>query len=79
MFQNTILLIDTGILDFYIFAGSRPDDVINQYQEVIGRPALPPYWALGYHQSRWGYGNLQEVKDVVNNFAKFKVFFSAIL
>ena len=63
----------SGILDFYIFIGSRPDDVMNQYQEVIGRPAMPPYWALGYHQCRWGYKDLQEVKDVVNNFAKEEV------
>ena len=46
---------------------------MNQYQEVIGRPAMPPYWALGYHQCRWGYKDLQEVKDVVNNFAKEEV------
>ena len=62
-----------GILDLYLFAGSQPDDVVTQYQEVIGRPAMPPYWALGYHQCRWGYKNLQDVRDVVNQFEKHEV------
>lgn len=29
--------------------------VIEQYVQSIGLPQVPPTWALGYHQSRWGY------------------------
>ena len=48
-------------------------EVVTQYQEVISRPAMPPYWALGYHQSRNGFENLQQVKEVVSNFASNEV------
>ena len=64
----TMLSLSTGVLDFYFFLGPEPEAVIQQYQEVIGRPHMPPYWALGFHQCRWGYHDLQEVEDVVSNY-----------
>ena len=74
-YQSLSFYWPTGVLDFYIFAGSydTSDVITQQYQEVIGRPALPPYWALGFHQCRWGYEDLDEVKDVVANYAKNEV------
>ena len=58
-----------GILDFYFFLGPEPEAVIQQYHEVIGRPHMPPYWALGFHQCRYGFHDLQEVEEVVTQFA----------
>ncbi|CAG8717188.1 1236_t:CDS:2, partial [Acaulospora morrowiae] len=62
-----------GVFDFYFFLGPTPEDVIAQYTKVVGRPALPPYWALGYHQSRWGYNNLTVLSNVVENFRRNKI------
>lgn len=59
-----------GIVDLYFFTGPSPEEVIRQYQEVIGKPALPPYWSLGVHQSRWGYPNLDVLKSVVANYSE---------
>ncbi|XP_053315016.1 sucrase-isomaltase, intestinal [Spea bombifrons] len=54
-----------GILDFYVFVGSNPEEVVMEYLELVGRPYLPAYWTLGFHLSRWGYKSLDEVKEVV--------------
>lgn len=33
--------------------------------QLVGMPALPSYWALGFQLSRYDYGSLDEVKAVV--------------
>ncbi|XP_074786957.1 maltase-glucoamylase-like isoform X2 [Athene noctua] len=54
-----------GILDFYIFLGDTPEQVVQEYVKFLGLPALPSYWALGFQLSRYGSASLAEVKAVV--------------
>ena len=54
-----------GILDFFIFLGPKPEQVIEQYTWLIGRTILPPYWSLGFQLSRWDYSNLTHMKNIV--------------
>jgi alpha-glucosidase len=42
-------------VDQYLVAGPALRDVVARYTRLTGRMPLPPRWALGYHQSRWGY------------------------
>ncbi|RXG51052.1 hypothetical protein Avbf_13718, partial [Armadillidium vulgare] len=63
--ETPLLTIRTigGVLDFHIFLGPSPEDVTMQYTKLIGRPFLPPYWALGFQLSRWGYGSLANYQE----------------
>uniref|UniRef100_A0A8C5HSV2 Lysosomal alpha-glucosidase-like n=1 Tax=Gouania willdenowi TaxID=441366 RepID=A0A8C5HSV2_GOUWI len=56
-----------GILDFYFFLGPDPGSVIEQYLDVIGHPAMPIYWALGYHLCRWGYKSSNSTWEIVKS------------
>ncbi|CAB3369876.1 Hypothetical predicted protein [Cloeon dipterum] len=54
-----------GVLDFYVMTGPTPEDVTRQYTSLVGRSFLPPYWSLGFQLSRYGYNNLQNMKDAI--------------
>ncbi|NWW84173.1 LYAG glucosidase, partial [Rhynochetos jubatus] len=56
-----------GILDFYVFLGPDPKSVVRQYLDVVGFPAMPPYWGLGFHLCRWGYSSTNITRQVVAN------------
>lgn len=53
-----------GILDFWIFSGPSPNEVIQQYQNLVGLPDLPPRWSLGFHLCRYGYGTLDRTREI---------------
>lgn len=53
-----------GILDFILFSGPTPLDVIRQYQNLVGLPALPPRWSLGFHLCRYNYNSLAKTELV---------------
>uniref|UniRef100_H2YDG2 P-type domain-containing protein n=1 Tax=Ciona savignyi TaxID=51511 RepID=H2YDG2_CIOSA len=54
-----------GVLDMYVFLGPEPNRVVEQYNTAIGTPFLPPYWSLGFQLCRYGYGDLNTVKETV--------------
>ncbi|KAH7909434.1 glycoside hydrolase family 31 protein [Hygrophoropsis aurantiaca] len=52
-----------GILDFYFFSGPTPNNVIEQYGAVTGYPMWQPAWGFGFHLCKWGFHNISEVRD----------------
>ncbi len=57
-----------GELDYYLVYGPTPQDVTSGLGRLLGTMPLPPRWALGYHQSRWGYRNEAMLREVAANF-----------
>jgi alpha-glucosidase len=57
----------SGMLRHYVAVGSL-STVLERYSSLTGRAPLPPRWALGYHQSRWGYATAARVQEVARGF-----------
>lgn len=53
-----------GGIDVTIFPGPAPADVLRRYTARTGRMTRPPLWALGHHQSRWGYRSARDVRRI---------------
>lgn len=44
-----------GPVDYYVFYGPSPSQVVETYAWLTGTPPLPPLWSLGFQQSRYSY------------------------
>ncbi|TAE48107.1 MAG: hypothetical protein EAZ89_15860 [Bacteroidetes bacterium] len=53
------------VLSWYLIPGELPQ-IVRSYTQLTGRQPLPPRWALGYIQSRYGYKSQQELLSTVN-------------
>jgi alpha-glucosidase len=53
-----------GAIDYYIFTGPDPKQVLAAYGWLTGYAPLPPLWAFGFQQSRHGYGKAAEIRAV---------------
>ena len=67
------VITEGGILEFYITADSN--FIFNQQKlsKIIGRAIMPPLWALGYHQCRWGYKDIDDLTNVVDKFSSLNI------
>ncbi|PQJ69385.1 glycoside hydrolase family 31 protein [Polaribacter butkevichii] len=63
-----------GEMNYYFIYGPQMDDVVKNYTDLTGKPhALPPLWALGFHQCKWSYYPESTVKEVTNTFRDLKI------
>ncbi|MDW8393773.1 MAG: glycoside hydrolase family 31 protein [Chitinophagales bacterium] len=56
---------ESGLFRYYVVAGPGFPEIVERYTALTGRQPLPPRWALGYFQSRYGYQNETEARSVV--------------
>ncbi|NXX98579.1 MGA protein, partial [Centropus bengalensis] len=62
-----------GILDFYMVLGPTPELVVQEYTALVGRPVMPPYWALGFQLCRYGYENDTEIANLVEDMKRARI------
>ncbi len=57
--------IAPGGFVLYILEGDDLRGIVREFRRMIGKSYLAPKWAFGYGQSRWGYQNEEDIREVV--------------
>lgn len=67
--QNTLTVSCDGTdLDLYVITGDSSYDIVKQFRKIIGRSYIPPKFAFGFGQSRWGYKTQKDFEEVVTKY-----------
>jgi alpha-glucosidase len=66
--KEMALFAEDGELRFYFMLGPTLQEVLKNYTQLTGRMSMPPMWALGFHQSRWGYDNEATFRKLAQEF-----------
>lgn len=61
---------ENGEPDLFILVANSLAELTRKLQSLVGRTPLPPVWALGYQQCRWGYQSEQDLIELDKNFKK---------
>lgn len=75
--EDLVAHFEGGALRTWVLAGP-PERAVGRLLDLTGRPPLPPRWALGYHQCRWGYRTEADVRAVLAGFQDHDLPLSAI-
>mmetsp|Transcript_1157 Transcript_1157/g.1052 ORF Transcript_1157/g.1052 Transcript_1157/m.1052 type:complete len:119 (+) Transcript_1157:599-955(+) len=64
-------ILTGGVMEFKFFLGDKnPETSIRAYHQFIGEYMIQPFWAHGYHQSRWGMIYLSDMTEIVDKMAE---------
>ena len=59
---------ETPDYDLYLLSGGNENAVCKEFRTLIGRSYIPPKWAFGLAQSRWGYKTEEDVREVARQY-----------
>jgi alpha-glucosidase len=62
-----------GPIDYYLFLGPEPKQVVRTYAWLTGLPPLPPLWTLGFQQSRFTYETESRVREIARRLRADKI------
>ncbi len=53
-----------------VLVGPSLAELTRKLQKLVGTTPMPPAWALGYQQCRWGYASAKDLESLDANFRK---------
>ena len=68
--DQAVITVESGSLDLYLIEEDSLSAIARAFRGLTGRSYIPPRWAFGYIQSRWGYASEEEVRTVADEHRK---------
>lgn len=59
---------ESGNADIYRFTADSADEIVRQFRAITGQSYIPPKWAFGFGQSRWGYKTEEDIRTVYERY-----------
>ena len=59
---------ETPDYDLYLLSGGNENAICKEFRTLIGRSYIPPRWAFGLAQSRWGYKTEEDIREVARQY-----------
>ena len=68
--DTAVITSKNGDLDVYVIEEPTLIDICRAFRGLTGRSYVPPKWALGYIQSRWGYASSADALRIADEHRK---------
>lgn len=66
--DTLIITPEEWALDLYLIEEDLPSAIVHTFRQMIGRSYIPPKWAFGCGQSRWGYQTEEDIRSVAKGY-----------
>ncbi len=73
--RSDLLEISCEAADLYLYVieGESAYDIVRQFRKIIGRSYIPPKFAFGFGQSRWGYKTKEDFREVAAGYRSNRI------
>ena len=73
--KRDVLKVSCERADLYVYEidGDSAYDIVKQFRRIIGKSYIPPKFAFGFGQSRWGYRTQDDFERVVKGYRDHQI------
>jgi len=71
--RRLVLGAEDGVPSLWIIVGPTLAELTSKFAKLCGTAELPPLWALGYHQCRWGYKGEKDLVELDAKMVEHKI------
>ena len=72
-YPSLVLGSEGGTPDLWTIVAPDLATLTQRLQRLVGVTPVPPLWALGYHQSKWGYGGHADLMRLDAEFTRHEI------